>query len=48
MASTLLPIRNVPQAEVGRTVQQFIDFDGCTDIEVEIQSDGRFTITPQA
>lgn len=41
------PIADVPQGEVGDTVQSFIDNDGVTELQVKRQSDGNFTITPR-
>lgn len=41
------PITDVPPEEVGDTVQGFIDFDQVKKMEVKIQPDGTFTVTPQ-
>ena len=40
----LSPITDVPQKEVGVVVQSFIDNDNATEVVVEKQSDGNFTI----
>ena len=43
-----LPITDVPQEEVGNTVQGFIDFDEVKKLEVKAQPNGNFTVTPKA
>ena len=43
------PLAGVPRAEVGATVQRFIDFDGVRSIRADEEPPGTtFTITPLA
>jgi hypothetical protein len=40
------PMSGVPHCNVGQVVQDFIDFDGITNLQVTKDGDGTFTITP--
>ena len=42
------PISDIPPAQVGQTVQDFIDFDHAKQLTVTQQPDGNFTVTPVA
>jgi hypothetical protein len=42
------PISGVPQSKVGQVVQDFIDFDNVTSLQVTKDGDGTFTVTPVA
>lgn len=39
-------MNGVPQDKVGQVVQDFIDFDGVTNLQVTKDADGTFTVTP--
>ena len=38
-------VKDVPPANVGSVVQDFIDFDGAKEVESVEQSNGNFTVT---